>query len=132
MNGYRIGQATEMLGLSPDTLRYYEKRGLLPAVARTSSGLRVYSDRDISRLRFIQRAQKMNFSLAEIGTLLKMRENPHGVRNNVRRLTAKKLVEVESRLKDLDTLRKELQLLLNLCQNSTNGCPIIDGLDQKI
>ncbi len=121
-----------MLGLSPDTLRYYEKRGLLPAVARTSSGLRVYSDKDISRLRFIQRAQKMNFSLAEIGTLLKMRENPHGVRNNVRRLTAKKLVEVENRLKDLDTLRKELQLLLNLCQDSTNGCPIIDGLDQKI
>jgi len=132
MNGYRIGQVTEMLGLSPDTLRYYEKLGLLPAIARTSSGLRVYSDRDISRLKFIQRAQKMNFSLAEIGTLLKMRENPQGVRKNVRRLTAKKLVEVESRLKDLDTLRKELQLLLNLCQDSTNGCPIIDGLDQKI
>ena len=132
MNGYRIGQVTEMLGLSPDTLRYYEKLGLLPAVARTSSGLRVYNDRDISRLRFIQRTQKMNFSLAEIGTLLKMRENPQKVRNNVRRLTANKLIEVENRLKDLETLRKELQLLLNLCQDSVDGCPIIDGLDENI
>jgi len=131
MNGYRIGQITEMLGLSPDTLRYYEKLGLLTGVARSSSGLRIYSDRDVSRLRFIKRTQKMNFSLAEIGILLKMRENPQRARNNVRLLTARKLTEVENRLKDLETLRKELQLLLNLCQASDDGCPIIEGLNEK-
>lgn len=131
MSGYRIGQVTEMLGLSPDTLRYYEKLGLLSGIARSSSGLRVYNDRDISRLRFIQRAQQMNFSLAEIGILLKMRENPQNARKNVRLLTTHKLTEVENRLKDLETLRKELQLLLNLCKASEDGCPIIAGIEKN-
>jgi len=131
MNGYRIGQITEILGLSPDTLRYYEKLGLLSRVARSSSGLRIYNDRDISQLRFIQRAQQMNFSLAEIGILLKMRENPQNARKNVRLLTAHKLAEVENRMKDLETLRKELQLLLNLCETSEDGCPIIAGIENN-
>lgn len=131
MSAYRIGQITEMLGLSPDTLRYYEKLGLLPGVVRTASGIRSYSECDISRLRFIQRAQQMNFSLKEIGGLLKMREDPQGARDEVRQLTANKLVEIEARLADLDTLRKELRLLLNLCRTSENGCPIIEGIDKK-
>ncbi len=131
MNAYRIGQVTEMLGLSPDTLRYYERLGLLPGVVRTGSGIRRYSGRDISRLRFIQRAQQMNFSLKEIGELLKMRENPQGARDEMRHLTANKLAEIEARLADLDTLRKELRLLLNLCRASENGCPIIEGIGNK-
>ena len=73
---YRIGQAAEALGLSVDTLRYYEKRRLLPPVSRNNAGIRVYGDRDMSRLKFIRRAQKMDFSLDEIGQLLSMRENP--------------------------------------------------------
>ncbi|MEK7758413.1 MAG: MerR family transcriptional regulator, partial [Pseudomonadota bacterium] len=57
---------TQLLGLSADTLRYYEKIGLLQRISRNTAGVRYYSEQDISRLRFIQRAQKMNFSLAEI------------------------------------------------------------------
>jgi len=130
MSSYRIGQVTEILGLSPDTLRYYEKLGLLPRVTRTSSGVRSYSERDISRLRFIRRAQQMNFSLAEIAELLKMRTDPQGARNEVRQLTAAKLVQVKTRLEDLNILRKELQLLLNLCRTSAKGCPIIEDMDK--
>jgi len=130
MSSYRIGQVTEILGLSPDTLRYYEKLGLLPRVTRTSSGVRSYSERDISRLRFIRRAQQMNFSLAEIAELLKMRTDPQGARNGVRQLTAAKLVQVKTRLEDLNILRKELQLLLNLCRTSAKGCPIIEDMDK--
>ena len=127
---YKIGEVTKLLSLSADTLRYYEKIKLLPRVGRNASGVREYDDKDISRLKFIQRAQKMNFSLAEIADLLKMRENPQQVRNEVRQLTADKLSEVDAHLESLTTLRNELQLLLNLCQGSEDGCPIIDGLDK--
>ncbi|MFK5915336.1 MAG: heavy metal-responsive transcriptional regulator [Woeseiaceae bacterium] len=130
MNLYRIGDVAKKLGLSADTLRYYEKIKLLPKISRTASGIREYDDKDISRLKFIQRAQKMNFSLAEISDLLKMRENPQKVRKDVRQLTADKLLEVNEHLQSLAILRNELQLLLNLCQGSKDGCPIIEGLDR--
>ena len=131
MVAYRISEVTQQLGLSADTLRYYEKIKLLPKISRNSSGIREYDDKDISRLKFIQRAQKMNFSLAEISDLLKMRENPQKVKNEVRQLTADKLLEVESHLESLTVLRNELQLLMNLCQGSEKGCPIIEGLEES-
>lgn len=130
MTVYRIGDVTKKLGMSADTLRYYEKIKLLHKVSRTPSGIREYDDNDISRLKFIQRAQKMNFSLAEISDLLKMREDPQKVRDDVRQLTADKLNEVDDHLKSLTTLRNELQLLLNLCRGSEEGCPIIEELDE--
>jgi len=129
--GYRIGDITELLGLSADTLRYYEKSGVLPRIARTESGIRQYDDTDISRLRFIRRAQKMNFSLAEIRDLLTMREDPQHARDDVRQLTARKLEETQAHLAELTTLGNELQLLLNLCRGSEDGCPIIERIDDK-
>ena len=132
MNLYRIGDVTKKIGLSADTLRYYEKIKLLPKISRNDSGVREYDDKDISRLKFIQRAQKMNFSLSEISDLLKMRENPQKVRNEVRLLTAVKLSEVDEHMQSLTTLRNELQLLLNLCKGSEQGCPIIEGLDENV
>ena len=130
MSQYRIGAVTARLGLSADTLRYYEKIGLLCGVARDAAGIRRYNDKDLSRLRFIQRAQKMDFTLAEITDLLKMRENPQCARKAVRELTATKLAEVQARLKEITTLRNELCLLLNLCQASADGCPIIENIEQ--
>lgn len=131
MVSYRIGDVTRLLGISADTLRYYEKIGLLPAINRTDSGIRVYLDRDLSRVRFIRRAQKMQFSLKEIAELLKMREDLQHARDEIRLLTRSKLSEVEEHLDELQFLRNELQLLLNLCIASENGCPIIDSIDQE-
>lgn len=131
MGQYRIGDVTEKLGLSADTLRYYEKIGLLPKVGRNGAGIRFYSDQDLSRLLFIQRAQRMDFTLAEIGELLKMREAPHKARKRVRELTAHKLTEVETRLAELKTLRDELKLLINLCSGSGKRCPIITKIDRS-
>lgn len=127
---YRIGGLARLLGLSADTLRYYEKLGLLPRVGRNGAGLREFGERDVFRLRFIQRAQKMGFSLAEIAHLLVMRENPQQARDEIRTLTSDKLHEVELRLKDLTLLRDELRLLLNLCRGAKDGCPIIETIDQ--
>lgn len=128
---YKIGDISASTGLSADTLRYYEKIKLLPPISRNTGGVRQYDDRDLSRLRFIQRAQKMNFSLAEIGKLLKMRDDPQHARDEIRSLTAHKLDEVESHLEELTTLRNELQLLLNLCRGSVDGCPIIEEINDN-
>ena len=126
---YKIGEVTKLTGLSADTLRYYEKLGVLSGVSRNAAGVRLYSDKNISTLKFIRRAQQMNFSLLEIKALISMRQNPQHARNSVRQLMADKLKHIEVQLEDLTMLRNEMRLLLNLCHASEGGCPIIEGMD---
>lgn len=126
----KIGQVVEALAISADTLRYYEKIGLMPRVHRGSSGLRFYSDKDLSRLRFIRRAQKMGFSLAEIADLLRFRDNPRNDKPQVRALAHRKLTEIEKRLTELSELRDELALSSELCADNPDGCPILESFDQ--
>jgi len=128
---YKISEIAELTELSVDTLRYYEKIGLLKKIGRAPSGVRLYREQDLSRIRFIQRAKTMNFSLDGIAQLLQMRENPGRAKKSVRQLTQDKLLEVEAHLKTLSTLQKELTLLINLCSGSKDGCPIIDDINQK-
>lgn len=123
-----IGDVTHRTGLSADTLRYYERIGLLPRVTRDTGGRRRYGEGDLARLRFIQRAQRMNFRLEEIARLLEMRANPLRARDSVRRLTAQKLRDVDAQLRDLALLRNELSLLVNLCTQARGPCPILDEL----
>tara|TARA_R110002167_G_scaffold365860_2_gene591695 strand:+ start:14208 stop:14597 length:390 start_codon:yes stop_codon:yes gene_type:complete len=126
---YQIGEVTKRLNISADTLRYYEKIKLLPAIARNVSGLRSYCDKDLSRLKFIRRAQRMGFSLKEISQLLNFREAPLQAKPEVRQLAGEKLADIEIHLKELALLRNEFKLLINLCMGSEDGCPIIDGLE---
>lgn len=129
MAGIGIGEAATRTGMSIDTLRYYEKIGLLPRVARDPSGRRRYDDGDLSRLHFIRRAQRCNFSLTEIRQLLTLRSARDTARPEVQRLTEQKLAEIETRMADLDRLQRELKLLLNLCRGSEDGCPILEAID---
>ena len=129
MNQYRIGEAARMLETSVDTLRYYERIGLLPSVARAESGVRRFDDEDISRLRFIRRAQLMNFSLGEISELLEVRKNPRRSKKKARALAAAKLEEIDMRLETLKKLRKELGEMVKACPGSANGCAIISGIE---
>lgn len=131
MRHFSIGEVAQRLGLSHDTLRYYEKIGLLPRVARDAGGRRRFDERDLSTLRFVRRAQAMNFSLEEIAQLLAMRENPRQARKDVRALARDKLAQTERRLGELQRLRDELRLLVNLCQCSVAGCPIIETLEES-
>lgn len=126
-----IGETSRSTGLSIDTLRYYEKIGLLPRVARDPGGRRRFDDDDLSRLRFIRRAQACNFSLEEIRQMLALREMTEVPCPEVQHLTEHKLAEIERRLADLDRLKRELELLLNLCRASEDGCPIIDSLERE-
>ena len=128
---HKIGDVATTAGVSVDTLRYYEKIGLLKNIYRNESGVRLYSDKDISQLNFIKRAQRMNFSLDEIRDLLDMRTDPQKACTEARELTAKKLQDVEAHLIELNSLRNELQLLLNLCQAAEDGCPIIEDLSTQ-
>ncbi len=128
---YKIGEVTKKTGLSADTLRYYEKFGLIPNISRNEAGIRLYDDKDISRLSFIKRAQHMNFTLEEIKQLLIMRESPQKAKDSIRQLTADKLKDIETQVADLTLLRNELQLLLNLCRGSDEGCPIIEGMEDN-
>jgi len=125
----RIGKVVESLDISADTLRYYEKIKLMPKVHRNNGGVRFYSDKDLSRLRFIKRARKMLFSLEEIAVLLSFRENPQKAKPQVRELAHQKLAEIESHFAELSRLRDELRLLTNLCFTSSEGCPILESFD---
>ena len=128
-NHYRIADLRDILGITGDTLRYYEKIGLLNDIGRTPGSVRFYNDKNVSSLRFIIRAKSMNFTLDEIKQLLLFREAPQDSRIEVQDLTRQKLKSIENKAVELDKLRKELTLLLNLCGCTDKGCPIIESID---
>jgi MerR family copper efflux transcriptional regulator len=126
-----ISQASRETGLSHDTLRYYERIGLLGPVTRNGGGQRRYNGSDMARLRFVKRAQAMDFSLLEIGQLLDLREQQGDVRDDVRRMAETKLQAIEERVESLSRLRDELAQLINACRSSESGCPIIARMDSR-
>jgi len=128
---YQIGEVSKRLGISMDTLRYYEKIGLLPRIHRKSSGLRLYNKKDISRIKFIKRSQHMGFSLEEIKKLLQFREAPQKAKPEIRQLAGKKLQDIESHLDDLKLLQNEFRLLINLCAEDKENCPILEAMDDE-
>jgi len=119
------------LEIGIDTLRYYEKIRLVPRATRGKGGVRVYTEPDLARLRFIRRAQGMGFSLDDIRLLLELRRAPRSARPKARALAARKLGEITERLKEIKQLEGELRLLLNLCDGSSEGCPIIEGIERN-
>lgn len=125
-----IGAVAEQFGISVHTLRYYEKIGLLPPISKDGAGRRVYQSRDLERLRFIKRAQRMQFSLKEISALLEIERNSARQKPQAQKLVSEKLGEIEDSLKDLKILKRDLTQMLNACLSSRDGedCPIIEGI----
>ena len=124
-----IGQASTALGLSQDTLRYYEKIGLVPKTPKDRSGRRSYSDGDLARLRFVQRAQGVGFSLGEIAQLLTLRSNPTKSSRTVRSMAQEKCQAMREQMEALKRMQDELNALLELCDGKGEHCPILEGLD---
>ncbi|MDJ0739103.1 MAG: heavy metal-responsive transcriptional regulator [Gammaproteobacteria bacterium] len=124
-----IGETSRTTGVSVDTLRYYERIGLLAGVTRNRGGQRRYGPRQIARLGFIRRAQAMDFSLDEIGKLLALRDADGDVRSDVRALAENKLAAIEARIGALSGLRDELAGLITACRASERDCPIIGRMD---
>ena len=109
-----ISVINELLGMSCDTLRYYEKIGLLKNIMRTQGGVRCYTQDNVSRLVFIQRAKSMSFTLDEIRFLLCFRDNPTHSSVKARNLASMKVQSIETKIKQLETLQQELTTLLEL------------------
>lgn len=128
--GCGIGGAAATVGITPDTLRYYEKIGLVPRPARNAGGRRIYRDTDLARLRFVKRAQALGFSLHDIGRLLRLRENPVKCGKAVRALAQQKRDALLVQLREIQRMQRELSLLLNLCAGANDHCPILDELDK--
>lgn len=124
----RIGDVARALNISADTLRYYEKIGLMPRAAKRG-GTRYYDAAALSRLRFIRRAQTFKFRLAEIEALLALRQKPAQAKPEARALAASKLEHLRHALAEMTVLQRELSLLLNLCEQTACGCAIIEGIE---
>ena len=125
-----IGEVAQQLDVSAHTLRYYEKIGLLVPVAKTTGGRREYSSKDIARVQFIKRAQRMHFSLEDIGKLIELDKAMAVEKPQAQRMVQKKLAEIEESLRDLKQLKVDLSLMLEAClhSNDEEDCPIIESI----
>jgi MerR family copper efflux transcriptional regulator len=123
-----IGKLAKLVGVNIDTVRYYERNGLLAPSARLASGYRRYGDLELARLRFIRRAQKLGFSLKEINSLLGLSARRSVAQ--VKRAAQTKLADVDARIADLQRVRDGLSLLVKACpgHGQASECPILRAL----
>lgn len=128
MNSIGIGALAKRAGVRVDTVRYYERNGLLAPKARLASGYRRYGDVELARLRFIRRAQALGFSLGEVQELLGLSARRDIAR--VKRAAQQKLAEVESRMAELERVRSGLATLIAACPGHGRAadCPILNAL----
>lgn len=122
-----IGQAAKQLDIHIETIRFYERKGLIEQPPKPESGYRHYSTDSINRIRFIKRAQQLGFTLKEIINLLSLNDQPC---SQARELAEQKLASVKQKIQDLQQLEVGLKEMIKQCTNnaSEEHCPIIDSL----
>ena len=124
-----IGSVAEATGLPPKTIRYYESIGLVGPARRTGGNYRLYDERDVTTLRFIERARRLGFSLKEVAELLTLWRDRHRASADVRRLAEAQIRRVDTRLSELQDRRRSLQHLMERCHGDGRpDCPILDEL----
>lgn len=125
-----IGKLAAAAGVNPQTIRYYERTGLLARPARTPGGYRQYGSDEIRRLRFIRRAQRLGFSLDEVGELLGLRVHDPRSCGTVERRVKEKMEVTEAKIRELQGLLKVLRRLHDACdaRQRTSDCPILEAL----
>ena len=126
----RIGAAAEQAGVNVQTLRYYERRGLLPRPPRRTSGYREFPDEAVRVVRFVKRAQDLGFTLDEIEELLRLRSDKRRDRARVRSVATTRVRDIDRKIAELQAMRQALSHLVHCCEEgSTLECPIIEALD---
>lgn len=130
MPSLKVSQLAERAGVGIDTVRYYERAGLLPEPPRRPSGYREYPLQAIERLRFIRRAKALGFTLEEIAGLLDLSDQRADV-EAVKRLAQTRLAEVEKKLRELERVREGLRQLTEACpgHGDASTCPILSALN---
>ena len=132
MNVMTIGQVAKQSGTAVETIRFYEREGLIERPRRKESGYRQFGDEDIKRLLFIQQAKSLGFSLTEIKELLSIREDPETTSREVKLLAESKLSDIEGKIKMLQRMKRTLKTLVDSCpgEGSKKHCPILEALDK--
>jgi Hg(II)-responsive transcriptional regulator len=133
MRTLTIGELAREAGVNVQTVRYYERRGLLEEPPRRASGYREYPESDVARLGFIRRAQALGFTLTEIGDLLSLRVDPRTTSADVHRRVEEKLADVEAKLADLRRIRGALRELAASCKahGPVGECPFLEALEAQ-
>lgn len=126
-----IGALAEAAGVGRQTIRFYERRGLIPDPPRSPAGYRQYPEATVGRLRFIRRAQELGFTLAEIGELLDLRIDEVSACGAVQARAREKLRTVEEKIADLQRIGGSLERLVAQCdaRRPTSDCPILEELE---
>ena len=132
---YRIGELAQLCEVKTDTLRFYEKHGLLSPSSRTDSGYRIYTEADAERLRFILRAKAVGFTLAEITELLSIElDKSNWACADVKGMVDDKLANVEAKIAELNHFQLSLQRLSQACcggPESAEHCSILEALESN-
>lgn len=130
MHAMKIGEASRQSGVGIETIRYYEREGLLDPPLRRPSGYREYDMSAVARLQFIRRAKELGFTLSEIKELLGFwrRSNPKS--QTVRQRVEQKVQEIDEKIRSLQRMKRSLQGLIRECghRKSPRECPLLDGL----
>lgn len=123
-----IGRLAQAAGVGVETVRYYQRRGLLPQPDAARGGYRQYPPSVAARLRFIRRAQQLGFTLEEIAGLLQLSDGTD--RRSIRRITAARLAQLRERMADMQKMAEVLQHLLHACEHAGGAphCPIIESI----
>lgn len=132
MTTFTAGQLAQKSSVNVETIRFYERRGLLPEPKRSKSGYRQYSESDVARILFIKRAKELGFTLKEISELLSLKIDSDTTCGDVKRLAESKVANIEEKIADLQRIKRVLNKLIILCEkeNATSSeCPILEALD---
>jgi Hg(II)-responsive transcriptional regulator len=126
-----ISEAADQAGVNVQTLRYYERRGLLPKPPRRSSGYREFPADAVRVVRFIKRAQDLGFSLDEVEELLRLRRQSGRNRARIRGVAEEKIKQIDEKITELERMKRALTTLVHAChEGSALECPIIEALDR--
>jgi MerR family copper efflux transcriptional regulator len=129
-SGLRIGEVAASAGVNVQTLRFYERRGLLQEPPRRASGYREYPPETVQVVRFIKRAQGLGFSLEEVSELLALRDNRRVSCSAVRAAATEKIADIDHKMERLQAMRRALTRLVKSCDRNAPGpCPILESLD---
>ena len=132
MEGLRSSELANRGGVNLETVRYYERRGLLPKPPRTAAGYRTFDAAAVRRLRFIKQAQALGFSLKEIRELLALRVDPRASCADVRRRAEAKIADIDGKLRALRAIKRALVRLTAACagRGPVSACPILESLEE--
>jgi DNA-binding transcriptional MerR regulator len=127
----QIGDLSRAAGVNIETIRYYERIGVLPKPSRRVNGRRTYADGDARRLGFIRHARDLGFDLADVRKLLALQEQPEASCEDASRIAQAQLEAVESRIRRLRSLRTELSRMVTECQKGVVAeCRVIEALNK--